>query len=1122
MSRGWHLGGVWYEHRLTLPGSQAGLSWHLVQQGSDGARALLQYWEPAPQEREQDQIKHEHLQQIQAASPLDPLRIHFGVEEARVWLLQELEGESLASLWPDLASTQRQSLLATLETRLKGSPCGRFLHPETINFGSGRLIVPRVLGSTPLSLADLKTTLELLPSHESGKQGCPWEAPPDLTLGSLLPIRGRLQELTYLKSLMFGIRAGSNWERVVVIQGEEGLGKELLAAYAAAAAETEGIRVNRLDLMGEESAGHFLGRLLQDLIQGTEAEFYAQHPEVARSLAARVESFAFLRGVRKHAEGLAQVEPAELASALTLLQFAQDRHPRLILLQAVDCADSATLGLLKDLIRGSRLPWLLVANNGGPTRTARPLLGPLSQDPDVAILNLKRLEDLDLREVMEDLLKPHDLPEDLAMEICRASLGNAGLLRNILERAQLEGALAWEQGRWRPVIGKPISLVAHPGMLSEILSGRFRRLPPAAALIARLVALGDDSVSLSALGRAVGLAGEPLEEAIQALQNGKFVQVLDGRAAPTSPQVRDLALEGTAPAEIKRLARTLLKAIQDESRELVLSVRLQSYASDVPTALARVMDAIEQPPPAPNVAESIVRQTLALGPSPAQRARLWEFLADSWTRSTIRGRVHPDQLRGRSPYEWALDSLDQALLEEGEEHGALTQRARALRKKAFLELRLRRIEQAEHTARRAQSLLMDHLFHEEQTRLRLALGRGYFFRGHVSQAARHFEEGKRLVECVEQRESHAERAGLLQDLGQIQMERCQFHGALGSLLGAQRILEHGQDHRRLVGVLLALGSTHFAMGQPQPAHRCTREAMAAAQAQDDLELIADCHLAMGLMASVEQDLTQALSSLEEAMEGYGRLSDRNRANRAALWKARTLACLGDPLEAEHILLELTRPGDPLSAQEEGERLALQAEILAFRGAWGDAARVYLEAAECHRGFGLSWRESLTRLRRIQALAQDMDPDTKSQWSSLEALKEAVTSSGSRWLELEWHHAHALLLSGASDALASEALRAWGEVLTTARELGRTALVLEASTQGACLLLKRGEELGARAKIQEACTSFQELWGRVPAAFGPRFLGRSDLHHFRLAVESVGLDAPHHLPPPVGLPTWDPA
>jgi len=1111
MSRGWNLGGVWYNQLLCLEASLGGPAWHLVRQGNDGPRFLLQYWEPSPLEHELDQLKHEHLQQIQAANPRDPLRTHFGVEEGRTWLLQELQGEPLGDQWLNFSQEQRSSLLATLERALEATPFGRFLHGEAIGLGAGRLTLPRVLGAAPRTFSELKASLEAMPCPEGGPQDCPWEAPPNLTLLGPLPIRGRIQELTYLKSLMFGQRAGSITERVVVIQGEEGLGKDLLAAYATAAAETEGIWVSGLDIRREESPGHFLGRLLQEIIQGTEAEFYAQDPEVARTLASHMECFSFLRGARKQVVPLPQVEAAELSGAIALLRFAQERHPRLILLRCVDRADNDLLALLKDLIRGSRLPWLLTANNGGPTRTARPLLGPLSQDPDVAILNLKRLEDLDLRATLEDLLQPHDLPEPLAQELCRASLGNAGILRNLLERAQLEGALVWEGGRWRAPQGKPLSLLANPEMLSEILTGRFRRLPPAPTLLARLLALGDDSVSLSALGCAVGLAGEPLEEALQALQNGKFVQVVDGRAFAASPQIRDLALGGLHPGEIKRLAKVLLKAIEEESRGPVLSVRLQSYASDAPTALARVMEAIEQPPPGPSEAEIIVRQTLALAPNPAQRARLWEFLADSWTRSTIRGRIRPSQLKGRSPYEWALASLDQAL--DGDDDtfdmDCLPQRARTLRKKAFLELRLRRMEQAEHTARRAQALLMDHLFHEEQTRLRLALGRGYFFKGHISKAVRHFEEGKLLVDRVEQRESHAERAGLLLDLGQIQLERGQFQGALASLCAAQRILEHDQDHRRLVGVFLTLGLTHLALGQPQLARQCQAKALGSAQAQDDIELIADCHLAMGIVSSLGQDLGNALGLLDRALEGYDLLNDRWRTCRALLWKARTLACLGDFLGAEHLLLELTCPGMPVSAQEEGEYFFIQAEILGFQGAWIDAARTYQEAAESCRGFGMVWRTLLAQVRRLQVLALLLETSPRSpeaEWSLLESLKGPIENSGSRWLELEWHYAHALLLSdpASSETQASEAMRAWGEVLSGARELQHTALILDACAQGARLLLQLAEKLGARSKIQEAFSSLQELWSRVPEAYGQQFLSRSDLHRFRVTVESAGL------------------
>ncbi len=89
-------------------------------------------------------------------------------------------------------------------------------------------------------------------------------------------------------------------------------------------------------------------------------------------------------------------------------------------------------------------------------------------------------------------------------------------------------------------------------------------------------------------------------------------------------------------------------------------------------------------------------------------------------------------------------------------------------------------------------------------------------------------------------------------------------------------------------------------------------------------------------------------------------------------------------------------------------------------------------------------------------------------------------------------------------MAEEALRAWSEVLAAARELQFPAQVLEASAEGALLLLQRGEKLGARSRLQDAFPSFQQLWARLPDTHETSFLGREDLHRFRQTVESTGL------------------
>jgi hypothetical protein len=189
---------------------------------------------------------------------------------------------------------------------------------------------------------------------------------------------------------------------------------------------------------------------------------------------------------------------------------------------------------------------------------------------------------------------------------------------------------------------------------------------------------------------------------------------------------------------------------------------------------------------------------------------------------------------------------------------------------------------------------------------------------------------------------------------------------------------------------------------------------------------------------------------------------------------------------------------------------LQGEVARFRSAWKDAARLYKAASDHFESTGLLWRQRLAQLRYAQAVARDAlhthHEAPEQGWAILENLKGPVEGSGSRWLDLEWHRAHALLLSTvpATEPVVQEALHAWSEVQTAAREIQFPAQVLEANTEGALLLLQQGERLGARARIQDAFPSFQQLWTRLPDSHESGFMGREDLHRFRQTVEAVGL------------------
>lgn len=1098
---------------LELQGAD-GARWAIVQAEGEEARHLLQVWEPLPASGALDRLRETYLQRFVDAGPLDPAGGRFGFDAHRAWFLQPLEGLPLSEAWPDWDSGRRAAFRSQLHALLAAHPTPRLLHPAVFGLLPGGFRVPRVLGTPPLTAAHLLGSLESQPPGPETGPG-PWEAPPEDLDAHSRPIRGRAQELTYLKSLALGLNAPAPMERMVVLMGEEGLGHEALAAWFMASVETEGLWPHPFELQHEEPAGAFLGRLLQALVQGYEADLYARHPEATRLLARRLPSFAFLRAGRRVDEA-APLEPGELQAALTVLEFAQGLHPRLLAIHALERADEALQKALVELFLGSDQPWLLtcVPAGTGP----RAFLGALRGNPAVAFVNLNRLEDADQRRVLDDLLVRHGLPEPYQQQLLQASLGNPGLLARLLEAAQLDGSLVWQDRRWALASGATATPRLHEDLLDRILAGRLQRQGAAVASVVRALALADHPLSLTALGRALGISGDPLDDALRGATAARLVHLQEGRAALAEPRLRTLATEAMPPAETRRLARALLKALQEETGRPVLSIPLQTLASGRDAALAHLLEALPDDPPPPADAERLVHQALSLDPNPVQRARLWEFLADAWTLATRSGRAPEGAFAQRSPCEFALEALGLALVALEEAPSASPQRreqgVRILRKRALVHVRLRNLPEAVRDLQSVAETLGDQPDHPEQPSLHLALGMVHLLQGFQGKGIRALEEGLQMLGPERPRAPHKDQIALLLELGRAQGQKAQFQRAMATLQAAQRLLEHDQDLARMSELGTSLAYLHLAVGQPEAAYVHLREGLQAARLLEDQLCQAECHLAIGSFRSVEQSLGPALAHLDAALVRFAAFSDAFGCARARVWRARTLAALGDAVEAEIQMVQaLSLPPGHLSALERGDFAFLQGEIVGFQGAWRDARRLFRSAADTFEGAGLVWRERLARLRLIQAEAcEALDRgaglgDPEGPWSALEALKAPVEGSNSRWLELEWHRAHALLLSAApspTESLVSEALGAWSEVQAAARELRFPALVLEASARSAALLLQRGERLGARSRLQDAHGAFQELWSRIPEAYGERFLGRPDLHRFARAVEASGL------------------
>ncbi|MBI3130043.1 MAG: hypothetical protein HYZ13_01680 [Acidobacteria bacterium] len=1102
-------------HRLTWvqdlgEAKEGGSTFHLMRRESDAARFLLQLWAPRMEDRTLDHLREIFLSRFQDATPMDPVEVHFGFDEEQVWFLQNLPGTPLARAWEEWNTAQRHGFQRHLEGLLATDNQARYLHPEVIGLRPGLITLPRALGEDPGSLAPLRGLLSGADPGPGAPAPLPWESPQILSQPRGRAIRGRSQELTYLKSLMLGLSAPTPMERIVLLMGEEGLGKEHLAAWACAAAESEGLWVHTLALGHEEGPSHLIQHLLEETLHGLEADLYARQPTVARLIARRLPAFAFLTGGRKAAAG--DLDPEELQGALEALDFATTHHPRLVHLWGLDRAQPETLALIRELVHRSTLPWLLSLSSGSSGSGLKPLVAQLKGEPHAAIVLLNRLEDEDMRQVLQDLLGHHEIPQDVVQDLLQASLGNPGLMQSLVELAQQAGELREEAGQWALVAGQRPTFRAGSDLMSPVLVGRLHRLNPATQALVRLLALADRALPVEVLGRALGLAGDPLEDILQGAVGSKLVLAQGLEAQIPDPRWRELVLTHTPQPELKRLARALVGALKGAGDRGPISVSLQSLAGDEQSALSGVLQVLEREGVGtPVEVRRVVDQALALHPSPLDKARLFEHLADAWSHTTG-GGLFTNDTGGAAPLPQALAALAKA-------RAALAElpsppppfSARLLRKQAMLELRRRHLPEAREAIMAAADLLKEAPQHPEQPRIRLALARLHLLQGHLPKGIKALEEGLALLQSQGTKAHAVDQVELMLELGRALGNQSQMERATSLLESALRLAESGQQVRSLVQVQLVLSVLRMAKGDMDGALALLREALQAARLHGDPLLQAQAHLHLGMAKSLQHHLAPALSHLERAVDRFQRAGEEASATLARMWRARTLAALGDRVSAEHHQLQaLGGQRAQLTPLEQGIQAFLQAEIAGFGGSWRDAARLYRQAAQLYEGAGLVWRHRLAQLRMVQAEARECQDAHReapeSCWSLLESLKGPVEGAGSRWLDLEWQRAHGLLLACAppSDPVDQEALGAWGEAMTLARDLQFASEVLEAASESARTLLRRGERLGAMSRLQDAFPSFQQVWNRVGELFTTPFLGRPDLHRFQEAVTASGL------------------
>jgi serine/threonine protein kinase/tetratricopeptide (TPR) repeat protein len=385
---------------------------------------------------------------------------------------------------------------------------------------------------------------------------------------------------------------------LVLIGGESGVGKTRLAMALASEAHRRDVRV----LMGEcDPAGagseplHALRRSLQavadrcrelgpaetERLLGARAQLLARYEPALRELPG-------LEGLPRPEDLSSDAAPLRLFHALaeTFAALAEAR-PVLLVLDDLQWADELTLGFLDHLLRAfegasGRAPLLIVGTYRAEDlgTSGRALLRALVDHPQVARIELERLDEDSVRAIVGDMLALPEPSQSLVQALARHAEGNAFFIAEYLRTAVAEGLLFRDPaGRWQlGEVGARLAAASAgaekavplqfeslplPRSVRELVGRRLQGLPPEARGLVQVAAvLGREADSEQA--QAVSALGDaPFFEALDELLRRQVLEASGPeRMRFLHDQLREVALEGMAAERLQGLHRTAARAIE--------------------------------------------------------------------------------------------------------------------------------------------------------------------------------------------------------------------------------------------------------------------------------------------------------------------------------------------------------------------------------------------------------------------------------------------------------------------------------------------------------------------------------------------------------------------------------
>ncbi|PYQ11299.1 MAG: hypothetical protein DMH00_08635 [Acidobacteria bacterium] len=391
---------------------------------------------------------------------------------------------------------------------------------------------------------------------------------------------GRSAEMEVLRASLKSLTAPqpradkAGGPNLILIGGESGVGKSRLLREFRYQIQTEGVEF----LVGScyETGGSVYQpfvEALRFLTPAVRQSLGDPEPGEVESLQAAVLA-PLIPDLIPHAQaepesvGAREAKARLFEAAEQVLRKQSHRRPFVLALEDLHWADDLTVELLRYLRdRSSGAPYLLVGTYRDDEVEGRPLEALASQaplSPVQVVLRLKRLEALEIGELIRSMMSLEEEPSELALILQRHTAGNPLFIEEILRALTEDGAVSRRDGEWEVDLVH-LDRLEVPRSINETLHRRLARLTESQRRLVRVLSVFNRPTPRGLLAQAGGWdPGRMAADLLPLCHRGLLRRVEEGgeeRVGFAHVRTRDLVYRslGTERTRLHLLAGDLLE-----------------------------------------------------------------------------------------------------------------------------------------------------------------------------------------------------------------------------------------------------------------------------------------------------------------------------------------------------------------------------------------------------------------------------------------------------------------------------------------------------------------------------------------------------------------------------------